>query len=108
MFCKKHQHAFVRVCSECVVEEQRLAHVASNSKLPSSDELLPGSAPFKSHPGFDAPECELREIVVAKTSVTNNGFRCHMTGGHCLPGEHCDSRRQRHALEREEVAKWHR
>jgi hypothetical protein len=74
-----------------------------NKDLPSSDQLLPGSAPFANHPGYDAAGCPLREVVVARTSVTNNGFRCHMTGGHCLPGEHCESRRKRAAdLQRQE------
>jgi hypothetical protein len=65
-----------------------------NDELPSSHTLLPGSAPFSQHPGYDAAGCELREVVVAQTSVANNGFRCYMTGGHCLPGEHCEDRRQ--------------
>ncbi|QBX06567.1 hypothetical protein H1O16_gp154 [Burkholderia phage BcepSaruman] len=71
-----------------------------NEDLPCSSTLLPGSAPFHNHPGYDAAECPLREVVVAKTGVTNNGFRCFMTGGHCLPGPSCAHRRERFARER--------
>jgi hypothetical protein len=69
----------------------------SNENLPSSEMLLPGTAAFSNHPGYDAAGCELREVVVAHSYATNNGFRCYMTGGHCLPGEHCADRRVRAA-----------
>jgi len=59
--------------------------------------LLPGTAAFSNHPGYDASGCTLRETVVAASYASNNGFRCYMTGGHCVPGEHCESRRQRAA-----------
>jgi hypothetical protein len=66
------------------------------NNLPSSDKLLPGSAPFDRHPGYTAHSCELRETVVAQTYATNNGFRCYMTGGHCVPGAQCEDLRVRH------------
>lgn len=65
-----------------------------NNQLPGSDKLLPGTAAFSNHPGYSAQDCELREVVVAASYATNNGFRCYWTGGHCVPGEHCEARRK--------------
>lgn len=76
-----------------------------NSELPDQSKLLPGSAHFHNHPGYSAEGCELREVVVAQTSVTNNGFRCFMTGGHCVPGEQCEGRRA-HAKEMDAMDNW--
>ncbi len=48
MFCKKHQHAYVKVCSECVVEvqqqERRLMRLQEENKNP---------APLPSHQNND-------------------------------------------------------
>lgn len=64
-----------------------------NSELPDPSTLLPGTARFMDHPGFDAQDCHLREVVVAHTMATTNGFRCAFTGGHCLPAHYCEARR---------------
>jgi hypothetical protein len=61
--------------------------------LPDPGDLLPGSSKFTDHPGYEASACELREVVVAQTYATNNGFRCAATGGHCVPGNVCSTRR---------------
>lgn len=71
--------------------------------LPDPSELLPGSSRFCDHPGYAADACPIREIVVAATYASNNGFRCGLTGGHCVPGEHCEARRARVA-KREQVS----
>lgn len=71
-----------------------------NTELPEQRTLLPGSAGFDEHPGYAAQECPLREVVVAQTYATNNGFRCYMTGGHCVPGPSCGNRRERFAREK--------
>ncbi len=64
-----------------------------------SERLIPadGVNPYASHPGFDAPSCPLRYTVTQRGPFggVKGGFGCEMTGGHCLPGEHCDARRSR-------------
>lgn len=74
--------------------------------LPPSEDLLPGTAPFADHPGYDARSCPLSEVVVARTYATNNGFRCYATGGHCVPGAHCDGRRAHVAALEEQDKLW--
>jgi hypothetical protein len=45
------------------------------------------------HPGHNV-SCELRTQVNAHFQGTSsNGYGCDMTGGHCVPSEHCDNRR---------------
>lgn len=54
--------------------------------------------PHADHPGYDARECPLSLKVTQRSPwgpITRAGFSCLMTGGHCLPGEHCDDRRKR-------------
>lgn len=49
---------------------------------------------YTNHPGYDAPDCPLRQIVRAHPNGTSsNGYGCTWTGGHCLPGDKCDSYR---------------
>ncbi len=48
------------------------------------------------HPGHDAAGCPIRASVTQRSPYgvpVGGGYRCEMTGGHCLPGEHCDKRR---------------
>ena len=46
------------------------------------------------HPGFDAPECPLRSVIVAHIYGTSrDGYGCDYTGGHCVPDGYCDKRR---------------
>ncbi len=73
------------------------APAPGDQALPDPSVLLPGSAKFSDHPGYVASSCELREVVVAETRVTNNGFRCAATGGHCLPRQACAGIRAREA-----------
>jgi hypothetical protein len=55
-------------------------------------EISPAHA---NHPGWDADGCPLRLTVTPKWSVpAAPGFACSWTGGHCLPGERCDARRE--------------
>lgn len=53
-------------------------------------DILPDHA---SHPGWDADGCSARITVNNRTH--GSGFACGATGGHCLPGSHCPSRRAR-------------
>lgn len=47
------------------------------------------------HPGFAAPTCPMRLTITAKpTTLGLNGYACSVTGGHCLPGQACDSLRE--------------
>lgn len=56
-----------------------------------------GENPYANHPGFDAQGCHLQYTVTpAYYSTSHHGFGCEMTGGHCLPGEHCDKLRERY------------
>lgn len=49
------------------------------------------------HPGHDAPDCSLRRTVNASpTGTSRHGYGCFTTGGHCLPGPHCEGRRTSH------------
>ena len=58
------------------------------------------------HPGWDAPNCELR-ITVGNPTTNHQGFACDWTGGHCLPNkETCPSRRAEKAAFDIEQAKW--
>lgn len=46
------------------------------------------------HPGVVAIGCPLRIIVTARrTDGGRGGYACSYTGGHCLPGDQCASRR---------------
>lgn len=40
MFCKKHQHAFVNVCSECVIERGNRRGAVKRLNGPERDEYL--------------------------------------------------------------------
>lgn len=55
-----------------------------------------GVNPYENHPGFDAQACELQRTVTRRGpygQIVSGGFGCYATGGHCLPGAHCDNRR---------------
>lgn len=54
---------------------------------------IDGKNPYADHPGFEAGGCELRYTVTPSTSVSSYGFGCEATGGHCVPGAYCQSRR---------------
>ena len=59
--------------------------------------LLPknGVDPYENHPGFVADACPIRMTITRRNgSFIQGGFSCEVTGGHCLPGEFCDSRRE--------------
>ena len=63
-----------------------------------------GVNPYANHPGFVAVDCPLRHTVTQKDSwgnIVRCGFGCLMTGGHCLPDKHCDSRRDREQKQQE-------
>ena len=67
-------------------------------------DLIPvgGENPYADHPGFAAASCSLRYTVTQRGAygqMTGCGFGCEMTGGHCVPGEHCDSRRSKAAAD---------
>jgi hypothetical protein len=69
-----------------------------------NERMIPigGVNPYANHPGFDAQGCELQYTVTQQNSwgtVTSAGFGCWFTGGHCLPGDHCEHRRARSAEE---------
>ena len=55
--------------------------------------LIPegGTNPYAEHPGFVANDCPIRYTVTQRGPYggVKGGFGCEMTGGHCLPGEHC-------------------
>ena len=63
-----------------------------------------GKNPYADHPGFDARECPIRYTVTQTGAYggIRGGFGCEITGGHCLPGEHC-SKRQADAKEQDEL-----
>lgn len=54
-----------------------------------------GHNPYAEHPGFDAQTCGLQYTVTHRGALggMKGGFGCEMTGGHCLPDEHCAKRR---------------
>jgi hypothetical protein len=53
-----------------------------------------GINPYANHPGFEASGCRLRYTVTPARSgsTSSHGFGCWFTGGHCVPGDHCDYR----------------
>lgn len=55
-----------------------------------------GKNPYTDHPGFASQACTLQYTVTRTGSYGGvaGGFGCEMTGGHCLPGEHCAKRRE--------------
>lgn len=56
-----------------------------------------GVNPYADHPGYEQGACPLRYTVThrgAYGAIGYAGFGCEMTGGHCLPGEHCEGRRK--------------
>lgn len=57
-----------------------------------------GVNPYADHPGFDAQGCHLQYTVTRRGvwGGVMGGFGCEVTGGHCLPGEHCANRREQH------------
>lgn len=57
--------------------------------------ILPTGAynSYAMHPGFDEQECPVQYVVHPANSRVAPGFGCKITGGHCLPGEHCTQRR---------------
>ena len=63
-----------------------------------SERLIPadGHNPYAEHPGFDAQGCGLQYTVTHRGALggMKGGFGCEMTGGHCLPSEHCAKRRE--------------
>jgi hypothetical protein len=63
-----------------------------------NERLIPegGKNPYADHPGFTADGCPLRYTVTQRGAYggVRGGFGCEMTGGHCLPGEHCAKRRE--------------
>lgn len=70
------------------------------------ERLIPkgGANPYADHPGFDAQACPLQYTVTQRGAYggVRGGFGCEMTGGHCLPGGHCEARRQK-AREMDEI-----
>lgn len=73
-----------------------------------SRRLIPegGDNPYADHPGFVADACPIRYTVTPRNAwgvQMGGGFGCEITGGHCLPGEHCEARRAR-AKQQDELA----
>jgi hypothetical protein len=63
----------------------------SNSEIPKD-----GHNPYAHHPGFESGGCPIRYTVTQRSpygAMTGGGFGCEITGGLCLPGEHCEARR---------------
>jgi len=59
-----------------------------------------GVNPYASHPGFDAQGCPLQYTVTQRGpwgDIGHCGFGCRVTGGHCLPGDHCAELRAKNA-----------
>lgn len=68
--------------------------------------LIPidGENPYANHPGLDAQGCHLQYTVTpAYYSSSMHGFGCEVTGGHCLPCEQCQLRRDRYPVSVNEV-----
>ena len=43
------------------------------------------------HPGFNSTSCPLNKKVTARPgSMSQNGYSCYWTGGHCLPSKDCE------------------
>lgn len=64
--------------------------------MTADERLVPvgGINPYAAHPGFDAQDCPAQHVVTpAPYGSSASGFKCLQTGGHCLPGANCDSRR---------------
>jgi hypothetical protein len=60
--------------------------------------------PHADHPGYDARDCLLSHKVTARGpygQILRAGFSCLATGGHCLPDQHCTTRRKREQDQRE-------
>ena len=56
----------------------------------------PAATLYENHPGMNAADCPLREVVRASAwGTSQNGFRCAHTGGHCQPDERCAERVRR-------------
>ena len=54
-----------------------------------------GINPYADHPGFTT-DCRLRITVTQRSAYGGfhrGGFACEITGGHCVPSEHCEKRR---------------
>lgn len=48
---------------------------------------------LKDHPGYES-DCNLTMTVIARTGSTHDGYACTWTGGHCVPGDQCATRRE--------------
>lgn len=73
----------------------------------STDKPYEAVNPHADHPGYDSRNCPLSLQVTGRGpwgQIARAGFSCLMTGGHCLPDEHCDDRRAREAEYREREA----
>ena len=50
------------------------------------------------HPGHEAVGCRIQYVVTAAPfgqSSSSNGYGCYATGGHCLPDDKCELRREK-------------
>jgi hypothetical protein len=53
----------------------------------------PMATKFEDHPGHDVHDCPLREAVHPHPMGTSQrGYRCSVTGGHCVPDNNCQSK----------------
>jgi hypothetical protein len=72
-----------------------------------NERLIPvdGVNPYADHPGFTESACPIRYTVTQRGAYggVKGGFGCEITGGHCLPGEHCE-RRRADAAEHDRIA----
>lgn len=48
------------------------------------------------HPGSCAEDCPLRITINTRSGMSQNGFACDATGGHCIPSDYCDEYRKDH------------
>jgi len=60
---------------------------------------------YPRHPGYRAEGCALRLTVShIRSDGSGGGYGCSYTGGHCVPDEKCDKRREYAAKEKREDA----
>jgi hypothetical protein len=53
----------------------------------------PMATKFEDHPGHDVHDCPLKEAVHPHPMGTSQrGYRCSVTGGHCVPDNNCQSK----------------
>lgn len=60
-----------------------------------------GGSTREGHPGHTAEDCFARISVTSRSALSMSGYACGWTGGHCVPGPLCDSRRANYAKELE-------